>query len=254
MAMSSSANLSTDPAHEPRDQGSKELHTNAHLFGKRSTANSVLVGLACAVIIAVWAVVIERIDFEHAETIAEVKKQNASLARTLEEHTVRTLLGVDQALHFIMYQYGQQGLALNIRKAIAEGEIDDSIFTDMSIFDEDGVRVLGRNSTTRFSVADRDYFKFHERADSHNVFISQPALGRATGKWTIHISRRINHPDGSFGGVALASIDPAYFTKFYQEADLGEHGLVMLVGLDASPARAKPAEWARSAKTCAAVR
>jgi diguanylate cyclase (GGDEF)-like protein len=210
----------------------KHVLRKAHLFGKGFGVRSVLVVVGCALISAMWAIVIERIDFEHAETIAEVTKENSTLARTLEEHTARTLLGIDQALHFIMYQYGQQGLALSIRKAIAEGEIDDSIFTDMSIIDEDGVRVLGRDDTKRFSVADRDYFKFHQRADSHDLFISQPALGRATGKWAIHISRRINKPDGSFGGVALASLDPAYFTKFYQEADLGEHGLVTLVGLD----------------------
>jgi diguanylate cyclase (GGDEF)-like protein len=232
MAMLSGVDLLTDLAHEAPDQGSKELQAKAHLFGKRFGVNSVLVVLGCALIVAVWAVVIERIDFEHAETIAAVTKQNASLARTLEEHTVRTLLGVDQALHFIMYQYGQQGLALNVRKAIEDGDIDDSLFIDMAVIDEHGLRVLGRDDAKRFSVADRDYFKFHQRADSHDLFISQPAVGRATGKWVILMTRRINNPDGSFGGVALAGVDPAYFTKFYRQADVGEHGLVTLVGLD----------------------
>jgi hypothetical protein len=116
----------------------KHVLRKAHLFGKGFAVRSVLVVVGCALISAMWAIVMERIDFEHAETIAEVTKENSTLARTLEEHTTRTLLGIDQALHFIMYQYGQQGLALSIRKAIAEGEIDDSIFTDMSIIDEDG--------------------------------------------------------------------------------------------------------------------
>ena len=208
------------------------MHAKAHLFGWWSTVNSLLVGLGCAAIFAVWAVTLERIQFEHEETIAAVTKQNASLARTLEEHTVRTLLGVSQALHFIMYRYGQEGLALNVRKAVAEGDIDDKIFIDIAVIDENGLRVLGRDNPKTFSVADREYFKFHRRVDSPDLFISPPALGRMTGKWTIHMSRRINKPDGSFGGVVLGAIDPAYFTKFYREADLGEHGLVTLVGLD----------------------
>ena len=232
MAMSSSADLPTDAAHEPPDRASEELHAKARLIGKRFGVNSVLVGLGCAVIVAVWAVMIERIDFEHAETIAAATKQNASLARTLEEHTVRTLAGIDQALHFIMYQYGQQGLALSVRKAMADGEIDESIFTDIAVIDEHGLRVLGRDDAKPFSVADREYFKFQQHADRNDLFISQPALGRVTGKWAIHVTRRINKPDGSFGGVALAAVDPTYFTKFYREADLGERGLVTLVGLD----------------------
>ena len=208
------------------------MHAKAHLLGRWSAVSSVLVGLGCAAIIAVWAVMIERIDFENVETIAAATKQNASLARTLEEHTVRTLLGVDQALNFIMYRYGEQGLALSVRKAVVDGDIDDKIFIDIGVIDESGLRVLGRDSPKSFSVADREYFKFHQRADGHALFISQPALGRATGKWAIHMTRRINKPDGTFGGVILAAVDPAYFTNFYQEADLGEKGMVTLVGLD----------------------
>jgi diguanylate cyclase (GGDEF)-like protein len=214
--------------HEPKEH----VIGTTHLFGKRSGLNSVLIGLGCIVIVAVWAVVLERIAFERAETIAAATKQNASLARTLEEHTLRTLLGVDQTLHFIRYQYGHEGLALNVRNAIAGGDIDDSILTDLAIINEDGLRILGRDNSKRISVADRDYFKFHERTDNRGLFIGQPTLGRITGKWAIHISLRINNPDGSFGGVALAAVDPGYFTKLYERADLGEHGLVTLVGLD----------------------
>jgi diguanylate cyclase (GGDEF)-like protein len=214
------------------DQDPKGRPARAHLLGNWSRANAMLVAMGIAAIVAVWAMVIERIEFERAETIAAVTKQNASLARAMEEHTVRTLLGVDQALHFIMYLYGQEGLTLDVRKAIADGDIDESIFTDISIIDEYGMRVLGRDDAKPFSVEDREYFRFHQRADSHTLLISQPTKGRLTGKWTIHMTRRINKPDGSFGGVALGAINPAYFTNFYEEADLGEHGLVTLVGLD----------------------
>lgn len=218
------------PLH-PAPQPSKPV-VRARLFGKRNGLGFFLVGVGCAVIALVWALVLERIEFERAEEIAEATKQNASLARALEEHTVMTLSSVDQALHFVAYEYQQQGMALNVRKTLAGGYIDDSVFIDLSIVDEQGMRVLGRDDAKPTSVADRDYFKRHQLADDREMFVSQPALGRITGKWAIHMSLRINKPDGSFGGVALASINPTYFTKFYEEAELGEHGLVTLVGLD----------------------
>ena len=46
------------------------------------------------------------------------------------------------------------------------------------------------------------------------------------------MSRRIDKPDGTFGGIVVISVDPAYFTHFYQKADIGAEGLVALVGLD----------------------
>lgn len=203
----------------------------ARAFGKWNAINFLLLGVGCVAIVLVW-LVLERIAFERVETIAGITRDNASLARTLEEHTVITLSSVDQALHFLMYQYGQQGMTFDVRKTIADGHIDDTMFTDLAIVDEQGVRIFGRDSANATSVADRTYFQFHRSADSHELFISQPVLGRITGRWAIHMSRRINKPDGSFGGVALASINPNYFTKFYEEADLGEQGVVTLVGLD----------------------
>ncbi|TMH08072.1 MAG: diguanylate cyclase, partial [Betaproteobacteria bacterium] len=79
----------------------------------------------------------------------------------------------------------------------------------------------------------REWFKVHQRERSDAPFLGKPLLGRVTGKWAFQLSRRIDKPDGSFGGVVYASIDPAYFSKFYRQADLGEEGVVTLVGLDA---------------------
>jgi hypothetical protein len=87
--------------------------------------------------------------------------------------------------------------------------------------------------TKPIRVSDREYFKFHvENPDDQLLHISKPELGRITGKWAIHVTRRINRADGSFAGIAIVSLDPAYFIRFYEQADLGRQGVVTLVGLD----------------------
>ena len=64
------------------------------------------------------------------------------------------------------------------------------------------------------------------------MFVSKPVIGRATGKWSVQLTRRITKPNGDFGGVVVVSIDPTYFTDFYGELNLGPGGMNAIYGLD----------------------
>jgi diguanylate cyclase (GGDEF)-like protein len=56
-----------------------------------------------------------------------------------------------------------------------------------------------------------------------------PVISRSSGKWVIPVSRRINNPDGSFGGVVLATVDIDFFKAFYDSLQIGNAGAVALV-------------------------
>ena len=59
---------------------------------------------------------------------------------------------------------------------------------------------------------------------------ASPVLGRVSGLWTLQITRRLNHPDGSFAGVVVVSEDPSYFTSdFYNVASIGREGVIAVV-------------------------
>jgi diguanylate cyclase (GGDEF)-like protein/PAS domain S-box-containing protein len=81
-------------------------------------------------------------------------------------------------------------------------------------------------------MGNRESFLAHRDKEGRGLFIGKPVVGRLTGEWVIPMSRRVNKRDGSFGGVVIAGVDPAYFKQFYQKADLGRQGIVMLLGLD----------------------
>jgi PAS domain S-box-containing protein len=57
-------------------------------------------------------------------------------------------------------------------------------------------------------------------------------MGRIGGRWLMPISRRINTPDGAFGGVVSIGVDPHYFSNFYRDIDLGKEAVVTLAGND----------------------
>jgi diguanylate cyclase (GGDEF)-like protein len=77
--------------------------------------------------------------------------------------------------------------------------------------------------------ADREYFQYHRKNASRALHIGQPIRSRSTGVWILPVSRRLDHPDGSFAGVALGTIRIAFFASLYSGFDVGKEGLVLLL-------------------------
>ena len=191
-------------------------------------------GIVLALIVLVWGAVIYRIAADERLVIQAVDTANLNLARAFEEHTVRTIKSVDQAVLFLKFQYEKVGDRVNIAEYVREGMIISSIFNQLGVIDEYGTYILSNlPNHKRLDLSDREHFRVHKERDSNELFISKPVLGRASGKWSIQMTRRINKPDGSFGGVVVISVDPLYFSDFYSGVDLGKDGVVSLVGRDA---------------------
>ncbi len=78
----------------------------------------------------------------------------------------------------------------------------------------------------------REYFAFHSTHADRGVHIGPPMQNQVSGRWTLNVSRRFDHPDGTFAGIALAMIDLDKFGAFYRSFDIGAHGAVMLASND----------------------
>lgn len=192
-----------------------------------------LVLLMLLPIVLVWGAVLYKAKAEEELVIRSINTENLNLARAFEEHTIRTIKSVDQALLFLKFQYERYGDKVNIAEYVREGMIIASIFNQLGVIDEHGIYVLSNlPNHKRVDLSDREHFRVHIEKDTNTLFISKPIMGRASGKWSIQMSRRINKPDGSFGGVVVISVDPFYFSDFYSGVDLGVGGVVSLIGLD----------------------
>ncbi len=209
------------PAHRSRSHGESRLGANCAI------AAFSLVLVALLVIAS-----IVQVDQEHEDVVAHVIKSNDNLAIAYEEHTIRTLKGIDAAVLFLAREYARLGPEIDLRAHIANGVLDARRFAAAVIVDEFGdVVAISEGNAPQF-VANRDYFKVHVGNDSGTLHVGRPVLGHDTKKQGILMSRRMNHPDGSFAGVVAIAVDPDVFTEFYQQLDLGRHGLIAVIGLD----------------------
>jgi signal transduction histidine kinase len=193
-----------------------------------------LIGLLTLPLVAmIWIGIGTQIGLDRDQTVDNVRRDNANLSKAFAEHTVRTLKSVDQAVLFIKYQYERNGGRINIADYVREGMIISQIFNQLGVIDENGIYQMSNLADfKKIDLSDREHFKVHVANDSGELFISKPVLGRASGKWSLQLTRRINKPDGSFGGVVVISVDPYYFSKVYSELDLGRSGVATLVGTD----------------------
>ena len=140
---------------------------------------------------------------------------------------------MDQTVLFLKHQYEKYGDKVDIAEYVREGMIISGLFNQLGVIDENGIYILSNlPNHKRMDLSDREHFRVHREKDTGQLFVSKPVLGRASGKWSIQMTRRINKPDGSFGGVVVISVDPYYFSDFYRGVDLGHGGVVSLIGSD----------------------
>ena len=182
--------------------------------------------------IAVWTGILVYLDFEKDDTLASSAKQVETHAKLLEEHTTRTVRVLDQTTVFIKAEIERNPSGFDLSRYSRDGVFLDSFFNLIATADENGQTQQIIPPRPASNIKDREHFTVHTDRDSENLFISKPVLGRSSGKWSLQFTRRINKPDGRFGGIVVSSLDPGYFTEFYRSVDLGPGSVTALIGTD----------------------
>lgn len=163
---------------------------------------------------------------------AEIDVTN--LAHSLTQHADDTFELADTILVGLVHRLEHEGTGSDtITKLQAYLPIRKSSdrIRGIFVYDETG-RWLATTEHVDFSGlnnSDREYFRQHRASPDRGTLIGRPVKSRSGGQWIITASRRINHPDGSFAGVVLLTIDVAYFAKFYERFDVGPNGSASLL-------------------------
>jgi PAS domain S-box-containing protein len=87
---------------------------------------------------------------------------------------------------------------------------------------------LGVPAISPPSVVDRDFFIRQRDNANAGLVINKPVLSRLNKIWMLNVSRRTNHPDGSFAGVIYSGTALAYYDKMFLGLDVGKHGAINL--------------------------
>jgi diguanylate cyclase (GGDEF)-like protein len=164
----------------------------------------------------------------------------SNLAQTLASQAQASIKQADTLLLTLVDRLENDGVAqgrlprLQRLLATQRGELKQ--LHGLFVYDEHGQWVANSNGADvpNANNADREYFIFHRDHPDRGPHIGPSIKSRSSGEWIMTVSRRVNHPDGSFAGVALATIYLNHFLSLYDSIDMGNNGVINLIADDAT--------------------
>ena len=190
-------------------------------------------GLCLAVVAALWAVLIFDVERSRSTAVKQARSDASNLTMAFRENVRRTIGAIDQLMATIVAANEDAGDELRIPTWVNTAPLVREIGVQIAIAGPDGITAASTTGPAApVDISDRAYFRYQLDPSAVQPYIGVPFLGPASGKWSIQITRRITRKDGGFGGVLVVSMDPYYFTQFFQDIDVGNDGLINLIGLD----------------------
>lgn len=204
--------------------------------GARTT--QVIVALACSVIVLVWIFILGQVRYEQREATEAAIRANTQRVMAFEQYVVRTLEEADIAMSYIADMNASR------LQRTAQGQspvtpIDAAIFRlpairEINVINREGdlIATSAKPLPGPINLFHTDAFQWHVSRAPTVLRVNAPSRSRFSAEWLLMLSRRVNLPDGRFGGTVSVQIRPKELTDFLQHAKLDDTDLVSVIGLD----------------------
>lgn len=174
----------------------------------------------------------------HQRNLQIASNDSENLARSLAQHAEDTFAQVDSNLIDLTERIETDGLGepqrLRLQKVMQTQASNFPQLHGSFVYDAQGNWILTSNGKplSHANNADRAYFKYHVTHNNNLIYIGEVIRSRSTGDLIIPVSRRLNHADGSFAGVVIATLYVNYFRQFYNTFALNNNASLSLVLAD----------------------
>ncbi|GJD73907.1 sensor domain-containing diguanylate cyclase [Methylobacterium goesingense] len=164
----------------------------------------------------------------------KAEQTSRNLLQVIERDIARNVEVIDLTLQAVQDNLRVPGLA-KLDPALRQLVLFDRAATAkdlgvMFVLDENGdvVEDAAASPPRKGNYADRDYFQAHKANRRLGLYVGRPIVSRLTGERMVNFSRRIDKPDGSFGGLVLGSLKLSYFGRLFDQIGLGRDGAINL--------------------------
>lgn len=169
----------------------------------------------------VWTVVVVDLRNDeailHEQTLSRVQGYAIGFAENLH----KSILQIDQ-LSLTLAQLHESGASPAMLTKAYRGILDELPLYPIFLDDKGIARYTRLPPKAVLDLSDRDFFTFHRNSPSRTLRINprEQGIGVFTGQAIVRLSRRVNKPDGSFGGVVAITMLPRFMNAFNDESAL----------------------------------
>jgi signal transduction histidine kinase len=196
------------------------------------------------VVITIAASALTILDLR-TDVIASYKRDMRNLGVVIAEQTARSL----QAVDLVVQEAREKVLATGVEtpeqfnRLTATEEIHRFLKERLKNLPQaDAIILVGADGrvvnlsrswpTPVIDLTDREHYAYLRDHDDLEAYISEPVKSRATGEWTVYLSRRVDGPHGEFLGAVLGAIKLRYFEDFFAAVTLHAGGSVLVLRRD----------------------
>jgi two-component sensor histidine kinase len=190
--------------------------------------------LSAAVIalLLIWGIALERINYERARAVSDEIRKNANLAQSHQERASRSFQVLDQVLLSVRTDYVEHGIPKSLGARVKAIWLEKRFLGDVTLVGPRGEWLAGTGRPPASDETYREQLEAHAKESADVLRIGKPVKNKTDDAWIMTLSRRISNSDGSFGGVALLSLDAAFFASGYEQSEHDAFGSMALIGLD----------------------
>jgi len=205
--------------------------------GARLKVRSAVV-LLLAVCLSMIAIVIWEAWNSRQYHLHDKEVAMSNLAQTLASQAQATIKQADTLLFTLVERLETDGFESarlpHLERLLSAQRSELRQLHGMFVYDEQGRWIANSNGAVVSDAnnADREYFIYHRDHPDRGPHIGPAIKSRSSDEWIMTVSRRINHADGRFAGVALATIYLSHFLSLYDSIDMGRNGVISLIADD----------------------
>jgi signal transduction histidine kinase len=191
--------------------------------------------IALFLLAVIWGTTCSVISVKDSAAARAAAASTGVLLDAYEAQTARALVEIDQTLNLVKY-WPRRTSGSPLAELKEKGLLPPDLPFAVSIADRAGNIVDTTRPIGKGNVADQDYFL--KQRDHDRFFVGRLPKG-PTGDAKLPFSRRLSTPDGAFDGIVIVSVDASYFVGGYEKEELGEHGVLSLIGVDDGVSRVR---------------
>ncbi len=190
--------------------------------------------ICCISIIVLWGFLWEQYSYDSKQATIAAETTVSNLSKSFEENMLGTIRHLDEFLVTLRRDYPLHQEQIGALLTSYNRHSVNELIIQLSITDANGLIIYSSKKMPDkpLDLSDREHFSIHLNSGDDNLFISKPVRGRVSKKWSLQFTRKILDHDGRFAGVIVLSVDPDYFTSFFQSIDVGSNGVITLLGMD----------------------